>query len=150
MNQQYDMWKKRLDVEIEKLAPELYEMSDYLADHPELSGEEFNSAKTIADVLTRHGLQVEMSFVGLPTAFKAGIKGSGEKKIALLVEYDALPAIGHACGHNVSGSISVLAGLAFSKVLEAVGGRLDIIGTPDEEKDGGKIVMAKKRDFRRL
>jgi amidohydrolase len=147
MNLQYDLWKKHLDAEIEKLAPEVNKLSDYLADNPELGGEEYNSSKAIVEVLTRHGLQVEMPFAGLPTAFKASLEGNGEKKIALLVEYDALPGIGHACGHNVSGSISVLAGLAFSKVLEAVGGRLDIIGTPDEEINGGKIVMAEQGVF---
>lgn len=147
MNSQYHLWKNSLFKEIEKLAPEVYELSDYLADHPELGGEEYNSSNKIAEVLTRHGLQVEMPFAGLPTAFKAGIEGSGDKKIALLVEYDALPGLGHACGHNASGSISVLAGLAFSKVLDAVGGRIDIIGTPDEEINGGKIAMAEQGIF---
>jgi amidohydrolase len=147
MNSQYDLWKNSLFQEIEKLAPEINELSDYLADHPELGGEEYNSSKKIAEVLTRHGLQVEMPFAGLPTAFRAGIEGSGDKKIALLVEYDALPGLGHACGHNVSGSLSVLAGLAFSKVIGAVAGRLDIIGTPDEEINGGKIAMAEQGIF---
>lgn len=147
MNSQFDAWKKRLDDEIEKLAPEIFKLNDYLADNPEVSQEEHNSAQAIAELLTRHGLKVEMPFAGLPTAFKAGLEGKGDRKIALLAEYDALPEIGHACGHNVSGSISLLAGLAFSRVPEAVGGRLDIIGTPDEEKDGGKVVMADEGVF---
>lgn len=147
MDSRYDLWKNCLFSEIEKLAPEINELSDYLADHPELGGEEYNSSQAIVEVLARHGLQSEKPFAGLPTAFKASLEGTGDKKIALLVEYDALPGIGHACGHNASGSISILAGLAFSKVIEAVGGRLDIIGTPDEEKDGGKIVMAEKGVF---
>lgn len=144
---QYDQFKERLITEIENLAPEVNKLNDQLADYPELGGEEYNSSKAIADLLASHGLQVEKPFAGLPTAFKASIEGEGDKKIALLVEYDALPGVGHACGHNVSGSISLLAGLAFSKVVEAVGGRLDIIGTPDEESDGGKVIMAEQGIF---
>jgi amidohydrolase len=148
MSEQIDRLKSLLFTAVDTLAPEIFKLSDYLADHPELGGEEHNSVKEIVTVLAGHGLQIEKPYAGLPTAFKTGIKGRGDKKIALLVEYDALPGIGHACGHNVSGSISILAGLAFSKVIEAVGGSLDIIGTPDEEIDGGKIHMSEKGVFK--
>jgi amidohydrolase len=141
-------WQELLFKTVEKLAPEVYELNDFLADNPELSGQEHESARAISRLLESYEMEVEMPFAGLPTAFKTGFKGGGgSKKLALLVEYDALPGIGHACGHNVSGSISILTGLALSKHLEALTGRVDIIGTPDEEVNGGKIVMGDQGFF---
>ncbi len=145
MSSQLEQWKTQLFAEIERIAPEVFKLSDDLADNPEVGGEELGSVKKITALLEGHGLYTEKSFAGLPTAFKAEVAGSGddsEVKIALLAEYDALPDLGHACGHNVSGAISILAGLALSKVTDAVRGSLYIIGTPDEEGDGGKITMS--------
>jgi len=88
-----------------------------------------------------------MPFADIPTAFKGRLKGRGKYKIAFLIEYDALPEIGHACGHCVSGSISLLAGLGFSTVKEAIAGELDLIGTPAEETTGAKVDMVKKGIF---
>ncbi len=141
--------KKQLFAEIDRLAPEVFKLSDNLADNPEIGGEEINSAEKITAILEKHGLDVEKSFAGLPTAFKAKTFGSGNSriKLALLAEYDALPDLGHACGHNVSGAISILAGLSLSKLANELPGSLDIIGTPDEEGDGGKITMSDKGIF---
>lgn len=145
---EYERLTQSLLAEIEKLAPEIYILSDQLADEPELGFEEYKSSKAIAEILSRHGLKVEMPFAGIPTAFKADIEGKGDKKVALLAEYDALPGIGHACGHNVSGSISVLAGLALSKIKEQMNGKVDLVGTPAEEGDSAKVIMTEQGLFK--
>ncbi|MBP9560040.1 MAG: M20 family peptidase, partial [Synergistaceae bacterium] len=90
---------QRLYSEIDKQWLEMAEMSDAFAAEPEISGAEFKTSKKIVDVLKKAGFDVEYPFIGLPTAFfaKKGKPGSGGK-VALLVEYDALPEIGHACG----------------------------------------------------
>ncbi len=145
---EYEQLKEILFAEIERLAPEINELNDQLASEPELGFEEYKSSKAIAEILSRHGLEVEMPFAGMPTAFKAAFDGGGDKKVALLAEYDALPGIGHACGHNVSGSISVLAGLALSKIKENLNGGVDLVGTPAEEGDGAKVEMAEQGLFK--
>ena len=96
-------------------------LNDDLADHPELSGEEYESSRKIVELLKRKGFDVEYPFAGLPTSFKATYGRNDHKyKVAIMTEYDALPGIGHACGHCVSGAISVLAGIAASKLQDAL------------------------------
>jgi len=140
-------WKEQIFQKIDYLAPEIIAHSDDLADHPELSGVEYESSKKIVKILRKYGFEVEMPFADIPTAFKGNLRGQGKHKIAFLIEYDALPEIGHACGHCVSGSISLLAGLGFSTVKEAVAGELDLIGTPAEETNGAKVDMVEKGIF---
>lgn len=140
-------WKEQIFREIDRIAPEIITHSDDLADHPELSGAEYESSKKIVKILKKYGYEVKYPFVDIPTAFKGSLKGQGKQKVAFLAEYDALPDIGHACGHCVSGSISLLAALGFSAVKEAIAGELNIIGTPAEETNGAKVEMAKKGIF---
>ena len=147
MDMKLEQWEKQIFQEIDRHAPEIIAHSDDLADHPELSGAEYESSKKIVNILKKYGFEVEMPFVDMPTAFKGSLKGEGKHRIAFLVEYDALPGIGHACGHCVSGSISLLAGLGFFRVKEAIAGELDLIGTPAEETYGAKIEMSKKGIF---
>jgi len=139
--------KERIFRTIEHLSPEAIECSDYLADHPELSGAEYNSSKKIMNILKKYNFKVEMPFIDIPTAFIGSLKGKGEVKIAFLLEYDALPGIGHACGHCVSASISLLAGLGFALDKDLLLGQLDLIGTPAEETNGAKVDMLKKEVF---
>ena len=127
---------------IDKYLPEAIELNDYLADNPELSGEEFNSSKRIVDILREHGFKVEYPFSDMDTAFKAVVNEGKEYKFAILVEYDALPGIGHACGHCASGSISVLAALVLDELKDKIDAEIHIIGTPDEEMRGAKATMA--------
>lgn len=122
-------------------------LSDYLAGHPELSGQEYESSKRIAELLRGHGVTVEYPFAGQDTAFKAQINPNAACRAALLAEYDALPEIGHACGHCASGSASVLAFLALRELAEELDFGVDIIGTPDEELHGGKCRMAEDGVF---
>lgn len=123
-------------------------LNDDLADHPELSGEEYESSRKIVELLKRKGFDVECPFAGLPTSFKATYGRNDHKyKVAIMTEYDALPGIGHACGHCVSGAISVLAGIAASKLQDALDADIDVIGTPVEETDGAKCALIKKGVF---
>jgi len=122
-----------------------------MAKNPEISGQEYNSSKKIVELLRKSRLEVEYPYCGLDTAFKSSINGKTKDgpTIGILVEYDALPKIGHGCGHCASGTISIFAGLIINSLKEKFNGQVDIIGTPDEEVMGGKIVMAKRGLFKR-
>ncbi|MFA7220933.1 MAG: M20/M25/M40 family metallo-hydrolase, partial [Synergistaceae bacterium] len=118
-----------------------FSVSDDIAAHPELSGEEFRTAGIFCEWLKNDGFDVEMPYCGMETAFIAK-KGSGKPRVAILVETDALPEVGHGCGHNLSGTMSVLAGTALFKVMDEINGELLVIGTPAEETWGAKCQMA--------
>ena len=134
-------------------APDAFAINYTLAKNPEISSQEFESVKTIGAVLEKYGMAVTYEFCNLPTAFKASaVKVDNPKgRLAILCEYDALPEVGHACGHSASGSMSVLAALTLHKMQEegvAFNMDIDIIGTPDEEAMGLPlwcISTAKKR-----
>lgn len=132
---------------INKYKAEIIKLNDFMADNPEISSQEFLSSQRIVDCLRNEGLEVEYPFAGLDTAFKTSINKNKSKKAAVLVEYDALPGIGHGCGHCASASISVLAGLILHELRDIFDGQVDLIGTPDEEVLGGKIIMAEKGVF---
>jgi amidohydrolase len=122
-------------------------LSDDLAAHPELSNEEFESSGKIAALLEQAGYAVEYPFAGHPTAFKGVMENGNGADVAILVEYDALPGVGHGCGHNLHGSLSVLTALALTELKDTFSGTISVIGTPAEETDGGKIAMAEKGVF---
>ena len=117
------------------------DLSDHLAAHPELSGEEHETSRLFANWLEEEGFEVQRAFGGLPTAFLAR-KGSGGSVVAFLAEMDALPEIGHACGHNLHGTASVLAALAAAEALGDLPGEVRVVGTPAEETDGAKVTQA--------
>lgn len=137
-----------IDEEIDREHDNLAALSDDIFDHPEVSGQEVETCRKIVSLLRDRGYQVETPFADLPTAFR-GIYGSDNHtyKIAILAEYDALPEIGHACGHCLSGSISILAVLALRRLQDQLDADVHIIGTPAEEDTGGKAVMVKKDIF---
>lgn len=112
---------------------------------PELAYQEFYASQRLADALADAGLSVEKPLGGLETAFRARIRprngGDDLPKVAILAEYDALPEIGHACGHNLIGTAAIGAGLALAAVAEHLPGEIHIIGTPAEEGGGGKIKL---------
>lgn len=127
---------------------DLIALNDDLADHPELSGEERRSSARIVELLRAKGFTVKYPYAGLETAFK-GVCGPDNHryKVAILAEYDALPGIGHACGHCVSGSISVLAALALAPLQDALDCDVHILGTPNEEVEGAKCEMVEQGIF---
>ncbi|MDR3255682.1 MAG: amidohydrolase [Synergistaceae bacterium] len=127
---------------VRKRRSEAEALSDYLGAHPELSSEEFESSAKIADIFKKEGFEVEYPYAGYETAFRATLDNGAGASAAIMVEYDALPEIGHGCGHNLHGSLSVLAGLALSELKGLFKGKIHVIGTPAEEGDGAKIGMA--------
>jgi amidohydrolase len=137
--------KDRVKGEVDVLMPRLVEMSDWIGNHPELGSEEYESSKLLAEELKKHGFEVDTGVLGMPTAFKAVIKGMGEgPTIAFLCEYDALPGIGHGCGHNMIGTSGLGAGIAVSKLMKELPGELWVIGTPAEEGRGPSSSAKKK------
>lgn len=144
----YEEMKVRIGQIIEKEKDTLYRLNVELAEHPEISGQEYESSAKIAELLRQKGYQVEYPFAGFETAFR-GIYGPDQHryKIALMVEYDALPEIGHACGHCLSGAISVLAGLALRELQDELDADIHILGTPNEECEGVKCTMVRDGVF---
>ena len=137
----------------ESFAQEAFTINYTLAKNPELSSHEVKSVKTIGAVLEKQGIPVTYEFCHLPTAFKASVVKVDNPKgrLAILCEYDALPDVGHACGHCASGSMSVLAALALHKMQQegiAFNMDIDIIGTPDEEAMGCKVDMCNAGVFK--
>lgn len=121
-------------------------------DHPEISMEETASSRAIVDALAPYGFTIEYPFMekelGYDTAFRATLKRGEDPKCSIMVEYDALPGIGHGCGHNLHGPLSVLAGIVLSELPEdAFHGTLEVIGTPAEETVGAKLIFAKEGVF---
>lgn len=131
--------------EVETQRPRLVELSRRIHANPELKWEETRSSTWTADALESGGFQVARP-EGLPTAFVAR-NGAGPLHIAICAEYDALPGIGHACGHNVIASAAVGAGLALAPVADEVGLTVSVMGTPAEEGGGGKIAMLERGLF---
>jgi len=128
--------------EVDRLRDRLVEISRTIHGNPELGLKEYKSSELLAGELEKHGFVVERKVAGMDTAFKATFKGGqGGPTIALLAEYDALPEIGHACGHNLIATIALGAGLALSKVMSRLKGDVVVLGTPDEEGSGGKVTM---------
>ena len=133
--------RKALDLRVDELSQELSALSRRIHAHPELCWQEHQASGWLGDCLERElGSVVERGVAGLPTAFRARI-GKGSPKIAILAEYDALPEIGHACGHNLIAGSAVGAFLALARQAPHLQGSVEIIGTPAEEGGGGKIKL---------
>ena len=122
---------------------ELFDLSKDVHAHPELNYQEYYSSNALAGFLERHNLQVERGIGGVETAFKATIPGGAGDgpTIAVLAEYDALPEIGHGCGHNLIAMAAMGAALGLQANAADLPGRIEIIGTPAEEGGGGKIRL---------
>ena len=140
--------KQRAIKNIDNARDELIQLSATIHANPELAFKEFKSAALLCDVLERHGLQVERGIGGLETAFRAEARGTSDgATVAILAEYDALPEIGHACGHNIIGTAAIGAGIALQPLMSEMPGRVLVIGTPAEEGGGGKIILLKNDVF---
>ena len=128
---------------IETSRQELFDLSKDVHAHPELNYQEYYSSNALAGFLEQHGLRVERGVGGVETAFRATIPGGGGAgpTIAVLAEYDALPEIGHGCGHNLIAMAAMGAALGLRANAPNLPGRVEIIGTPAEEGGGGKIRL---------
>jgi amidohydrolase len=126
--------------------PELVALSHSVHSTPELCFEENRSAHAVADALRAGGLTVDEGVYDLPTALESR-SGEGDLVIAICAEYDALPEVGHACGHNIIAASAVGAGLALAAVADQIGLQVRVLGTPAEEGGGGKIFMLERGAF---
>jgi amidohydrolase len=127
---------------VDRLADDLEKLSHRIHDHPELAYQEVKAAGWLSDFLEANGFGVERGVAGVRTAFRATLESSSGPTIAILCEYDALPAIGHACGHNVIATAGAGAGAALAAVRDQLpAGRIEVIGTPAEEGGGGKVKL---------
>lgn len=143
--------KELLFNEGQNLKEVLCEISEYIYHNPELGNQEFKSSEKLISFLEEHNFIVEREFLGLKTAFRA-VYDSNKPGLTVgyLCEYDALPEIGHGCGHNMIGTMSAGAGVILSKILDQVGGRVIVYGTPAEETDGAKVIFAEQGVFEEL
>jgi len=136
--------------ETDILQEELVKLSKDIHQTPELAFEEYKSAEFIIELLKKHGFTIEEKIGKMDTAFRGRFKvGSGGPVVAYLAEYDALPEIGHACGHNLIAATSVGAAIALSKVMSEknIAGEVILLGTPAEEGGGGKILLLNENEF---
>ncbi|HEY93484.1 MAG TPA: M20 family metallopeptidase [Dehalococcoidia bacterium] len=144
-----DKMKKSIIDEVENQRRSLKEISRKIHSNPELGFHEEQAAELLTDYLKENGFTVERGICQLPTAFKA-VYGERNPSIAILAEYDSLPEIGHACGHNIIATSAVGAGVAARLAVDEYGGSVLVIGTPAEELYGGKIIMAERDAFSNL
>jgi amidohydrolase len=140
--------KDRLISKVDEYRDEMIHISKCIYNYSELSFNEYKSSKLLADTLESYGFSVERGLGSLDTAFKAVFRGKkGYPTVAFLAEYDALPGIGHGCGHNLIGPSSLFAAAALSKVLGDAEGDIVVMGTPAEETGGGKIILLDEGAF---
>ena len=141
--------KDRIDQAVDRLGDDLERLSHMIHDNPELGYQEVKAAGWLTAFLSTQGLQVERGIGGVDTAFRATIETGVGPTIAIMCEYDALPAIGHACGHNAIATAGAGAGAALAAVRASLPkGRIQVIGTPAEEGGGGKVKLIKAGVFR--
>lgn len=132
----------RADATLERERDALVALSHRIHEHPEIRFEEVQASAWLSELLEAHGFSVERGVGGLPTAFRARRDGRpGGPTVALLCEYDALPGLGHACGHNLIAAIGAGAGIALAPLMDELDGTLLVIGTPAEEGGGGKVLL---------
>ncbi len=140
--------KEKACAQIDKHADELIAMAKDLHKHPETKFKEYIASSRICEFLANKSFKVEKEIGGLETAFRAEhANTSPGKRVAFIAEYDALPELGHACGHNLIAGASVGALLAFQEIKENLPGAVSLLGTPGEEGGGGKIKMLEKNLF---
>jgi amidohydrolase len=138
--------KTRVCAEVDRLADRLLDASHQIHAHPELNYQEVFAHDLLCDILDDRRLPATRHAYGVDTAFESRAGAAGPD-VAVLCEYDALPGIGHACGHNVIATAGLGAGLAAALLADELGGRVRIMGTPAEEGGGGKILMARQGAF---
>lgn len=140
--------KERVQEYLDEIADRLIAISHDIHANPELSFEEYRTMALLADTAAAHGFEVDRGIAGLPTAFVATSQGEQPgPTIAFIAEYDALPELGHACGHNIIGTAATGAALALQAIRAELPGTIKLIGTPAEERGGGKVIMVEHGVF---
>ena len=138
----------KLENKFSEIFEDLKELNEYIYKNPELGRKEFKACEAHKNLLKKYGFEIEENYIGIPTAYLAKYS-SGKKgiKIGYLAEYDALPEIGHGCGHNILGTTSIGAGILLKEYIDEFGGEVLIFGTPAEETFGAKVDMAEAGCF---
>ncbi|RKP39728.1 hypothetical protein BJ085DRAFT_36906 [Dimargaris cristalligena] len=142
-----DDWYHTIREEIVRLAPDLRQISLQIFENPEVGGQEIVACRLLTEFLERHGFQIEYQAANMDTAFVATYESAGfnehSRIIGFFTEYDALPDIGHACGHNLIAVGTVASAIATKVAMDQFGidGQINVFGSPDEENLGGKIEL---------
>ena len=144
-----DQYIESIEKVAAEIAPDLKKLALDIHDNPELGKQEFKACQWQVELMRKYGFEVEEQFVGIPTSYRAVYKSSKPGlKIAMLAEYDALPDIGHACGHNLIAMMGTGAGIVIKHIVDELGGEIHVIGTPAEETEGAKATMARLGAFK--
>ena len=145
---EYDAVAPHIDLAVENVAETLLQVSHAIHGEPELAFEEYFACELLSSTLRDSDLDVETGVYSLETAFETTINSEQDgPTVAVLAEYDALPQIGHACGHNIIATTALGATLALNAVAQSLPGRVKMLGTPAEERGGGKELMARAGAF---
>jgi amidohydrolase len=143
--------KDRIIESVDRLSDDLQTLSQRIHDNPELCFNEVKACEWLTEFLGKNGMKVEKAVAGVETAFRATIETGDGPTIAILCEYDALPEIGHACGHNVIAASGAGAGAALALIKDQLPkGRIQVIGTPAEEGGGGKVKLIESGIFKNV
>ncbi len=139
---------ENLSKKYNEIFSDLKELNEYIYANPELGRKEFKACKVHKEILKKYGFKITDSYIGIETAYLAEYSSGKEgPKIAYLAEYDALPEIGHGCGHNILGTTSIGAGILLKEYINKFGGTVYVYGTPAEETFGAKVDMAEAGCF---
>lgn len=144
-------YKNSVIKKIEEVLPDLITLSDQIHQNPEYNFKEYLASKAFAELLESYGFNVERGTAGLETAVKAEYRSEkAGPNIGFFGEYDAVPGMGHACGHNLMAAMAAGAGIAVKSVIDEIGGTVTVFGTPAEEGGGGKVIMLERGAFKAL
>lgn len=140
--------KEKIKNEVSVSMGELERISEYIYMNPEEGHKEYKASAILIQSLEEHGFSVDKGIYGIETAFR-GVYKSGKEgpKIVFLCEYDALPGIGHGCGHNLIAAMGLGAGYGLKSVIDDIGGSIVVLGTPAEETSGAKVEMVRQGEF---
>ncbi|MDR9449840.1 MAG: amidohydrolase, partial [Acidimicrobiia bacterium] len=132
--------KARAEQTFAGIESELAGINQWMYDHPEVAFEEHDTSARLVGFMAGHGFTVEHPAYGLETAFAARVGAAGPEVI-ICAEMDALPTVGHACGHNIIATSAAGAGVALAALADELGIKVTVLGTPAEEKMGGKVDL---------
>jgi len=142
--------KQQVCADIDSRSADLISISHEIHAHPELNFQEKFAHEILTQYIADSKLKVDRGAFELDTAFDVSVRGGNGPTVAVICEYDALPGIGHACGHNIIAAAGLGAGVALSALAELCGGNFRLMGTPAEEGGGGKVEMARKGAFKNI
>jgi len=145
-----DIRKQKIIGAVDIAQDEIITVSHQIHANPELGYEEKFASSLLADTLQKYGFEIKRGYAGIPTAFCARKGNSAGAHVAFLAEYDALPVVGHACGHNMIATAALSAGIGLGSVVSELEGEVWVIGTPAEETDGAKVVMVERGAFKEV